>query len=115
MTAAVKLTGVGGVLSCAHEAINADVFGGELHGHSYEIIAWFENDDAADARVFQAALNGLLKHWDHKVLPPSMATAEAIAEVIGTLGKVREVEVRRPLERLYARYIVPPVAGEDAG
>jgi hypothetical protein len=99
------LTGVGGVLSCAHEPVNADIFGGELHGHSYEVTAWFHNDEGADARVFQASLNTLLKLWDHKVLPPEMATAEGIARAVGTLGKCMEVEVRRPLERLHARWI----------
>jgi hypothetical protein len=73
------LTGVGGVLSCAHEPINVELFGGELHGHSYEVIAWFQNDDCADVRVFQAALNTLLKLWDHKVLPTELGTAEQIA------------------------------------
>ena len=98
------LTGVGGVLSCAHHPINADLFGGETHGHSYEVIAWFHNDTGADVRVFQAALNGLLKAWDHKMLPDNMATGEAIAQAVGTLAKVVEVEVRRPLERIYARW-----------
>lgn len=99
------LTGVRGILSCAHEPINADVFGGELHGHSYEIWAWFENPDgAADVRIFQAALGGLLKAWDHKILPPELATGEALAKAISLLAKCRKVEVRRPLEGIGAEW-----------
>ena len=102
-----KLTGVGGVLSCAHEPVNAELFGGETHGHSYEVIAWFENDHDADVRTFQASLNTLLELWDHKMLPPDMATGEAIAKRIGTLNLCVVVEVRRPLERIYAKWIDP--------
>ena len=110
------LTGVGAVLSCAHRPINADVFGGEVHGHSYEIIAWFENDDGSDVRIFQAALNALLKQWDHKMLPDELATGEAIARAVGCLNKVVEVDVRRPLERLYARWRVPqPAPTQETG
>ena len=98
------LTGVGGVLSCAHEAINADIFGGEMHGHSYEVTAWFENDEGGDVRMFQAAFFALLKTMDHKVLPPELATGEAIARRVGLLNKCVEVEVRRPLERIYAKW-----------
>lgn len=98
----MTLTGVGGILSCAHEPVNADVFGGEVHGHSYEIVAWFEG--GGDARVYQAALTTLLKQWDHKTLPPEIQTGEAIARAVGLLANCVEVEVRRPLERIYARW-----------
>lgn len=104
MTRWATLTGVGSVLSCAHNPINADVFGGETHGHSYEVIAWFRNDDGRDVRTFQAALNQLLRQWDHKTLPDGMATAEDIARTVGLLAGCVEVEVSRPLERLYARW-----------
>lgn len=106
MTAGVTLTGVGGVLSCAHPPVNADIFGGELHGHSYEVTAWFTNDCREDVRVYQAALNTLLAQWDHKTLPHELSTAEEIARVVGTLAKCVEVEVRRPLERIHARWSV---------
>lgn len=97
-------TGVGGVLSCAHHPVNSDIFGGELHGHSYEVIAWFTNEHREDVRVYQAALNTLLAQWDHKTLPLHLSTGEEIARAVGTLAKCVEVEVRRPLERIYARW-----------
>lgn len=98
------LTGVGGILSCAHEPINSELFGGEVHGHSYEVIAWFENNDGADMRIFQVSLNAMLKTMDHKTLPPELATGEQIARRIGVLNKCVKVEVRRPLERVYAEW-----------
>lgn len=98
------LTGVTGILSCAHQPINADIFGGELHGHSYEVTAWFTNDHGADVRIFEAALRTLLDQWDHRLLPVEISTAEAIAAAVGTLAKCIEVEVRRPLERFHARW-----------
>lgn len=98
------LTGVGGVLSCAHEPINADIFGGEMHGHSYEVTAWFANDDGADVRMFKKAFETLLATMDHKTLPPELATGEAIARRFGLLAKCVKVEVRRPLERIYAEW-----------
>lgn len=100
------LTGVGGILSCAHPPVNADVFGGETHGHSYEVIAWFHNNDGRDVRAFQAALDQLLAQWDHTTLPESMARAEDIAVAVGTLANCVKVEVRRPLERIYAEWRV---------
>lgn len=100
------LTGVRGQLSCAHEPVNRELFGGETHGHSYEVWAWFENPDGqADVRVFAASLKTLLALWDHKVLPPELATGEALARAIGTLAKCVEVEVRRPIEGFSARWV----------
>ena len=97
-------SGVRGVLSCAHNPINADVFGGEVHGHSYEVEAWFRNDDGRDVRIFSAMLSTLLKNWDHKLLPDELATAEALAKAVGRLNNCVEVEIRRPVEGLFARW-----------
>lgn len=95
------LTGVTGVLSCAHPPVNAEIFGGEIHGHSYEVTAWFT--EGGDVRVYQAALDSMLKQWDHKTLPPELATAEAISRAVLRLVGCKEVEVRRPLERYHAK------------
>ena len=96
----MRLTGVGGVFSAAHEPPE----GGDVHGHSYEVVAWF--DAGEDARVLQASLARTLEPLDHRVLPSELASGEAIAEHIGRgLDGCREVEVRRPLERIYARWI----------
>jgi 6-pyruvoyl-tetrahydropterin synthase len=92
-------SGVTGSFCAAHKSPE-----GVMHGHSYEVTAWFRNEDGADARCFKAALDTLLKVWDHKELPDNLAWAENIAYAIGRLAKCVEVEVRRPLEGFHARW-----------
>lgn len=95
----MRLTGVGCVFSAAHHPPE----GGDLHGHSYEVVAWFEA--GADARTLQAALAAAVEQLDHKVLPPELISGEAIAEHLGrALDGCVEFEIRRPLERIYARW-----------
>lgn len=98
------LTGVRGTLSCAHLPVNPELFGGETHGHSYEVWAWFDNPGGdKDVRIFKATLDTLLAVWDHKVLPPELATGEALARAICSLANCVEVEVRRPVEGFAAK------------
>ena len=94
----MKLTGVGCVFSAAHEPPE----GGDLHGHSYEVTAWFIA--GADARHLQAKLVQAVEQLDHKVLGPELASGEAMAEWIGRQLGCVEVEIGRPLERIYARW-----------
>lgn len=95
----MRSTGVGGVFSASHHSPE-----GVLHGHSYEVWAWCEQ---ADARGLQTQLNALLAGLDHTHLPGDLAWGEALAEHIGSqLPDCYEVEVRRPLERLAARWKV---------
>lgn len=94
----MRLTGVGGVLSASHQSPE-----GVLHGHSYEIWAWFPQQDA---RALQKRLEEVLRALDHTHLPDELAWGEALAEHIGAqLEGCVEVEVRRPLERIAARWI----------
>lgn len=105
MTKGRTETGVGVVLSVAHHPVNPELFGGETHGHSYEVIVWFDNvAGPRDARMCQAAVETLGKQIDHTTLPPDLATGEALARYFAVLANVVEVEVRRPLERIYARW-----------
>jgi hypothetical protein len=94
-------TGVGAILSASH----ADRLTGATHGHSWEVIAWHQCENENDAVVLQNHLVNLLKVWDHAVLPPDLASAEDLAAAILKLSPPScvEVEIRRPLERLYAR------------
>lgn len=94
-------TGVGGILSASH----VDRLTGKTHGHSWEVIAWHQCANENDAVVLQNHLTNLLKVWDHTVLPPDLARAEDLASAILKLSPPScvEVEIRRPLERLYAR------------
>lgn len=93
------LTGVGCFFSATHNAPE-----GGTNGHSYEVIAWFP--EGQDARRLQAQLIAVTDPLDHKLLPDRLASAEALAGYIGhSLVNCVEVEVRRPLERMYARWI----------
>jgi 6-pyruvoyl-tetrahydropterin synthase len=93
------LTGVGCHFSAAHEAPE----GGSPHGHSYEVTAWFEEGE--DARHLQKRLLEAIEPLDHSVLTKELASGEAIASHLGrSLQGCVEVEVRRPLERIYARW-----------
>ena len=88
----MRLTGVGGIFSASHNSPE-----GVLHGHSYEVWAWFPQ---ADARGLQEKLNEVLAALDHSHLSDELAWGEALAEHLARqLPNCVEVEVRRPLER----------------
>lgn len=94
---------------CAAHQLPGDALGqGEIHGHSYEVTAWFEMSGDRDVRVFQAALRAMLALWDHKILPAELQWCEHIARAVGTLASCVEVEVRRPLEGLHGRWKLDP-------
>lgn len=96
-------TGVGAILCIAHRART----GGDLHGHSYEVVAWF-SEPGGDALHLQRLLRDCLDVLDHKIANPGRSTGEEIAVwvkknfISGGFDCV-QVEVRRPLERIYAR------------
>jgi len=94
-------TGVGGILSASH----VDRLTGKTHGHSWEVIVWHRCENENDAVVLQNHLANMLKVWDHTILPPELARAEDLAAAILKLSPPScvEVEIRRPLERIYAR------------
>lgn len=99
------LTGIRGTISCAHAPVNVETYGGETHGHSYEIVAWWCNDDQTDVREYQRELRHLLVDLDHKTLPPDLSTGEAIAHFIAMKLGCHSVEVRRPVEGIFAKWI----------
>lgn len=90
-------TGVGFLLCIAH----ADKVTGVVHGHTYEAICWFKGGH--DAEKLQAHCARLCSDLDHSVLPPEMAWAEDLVPEIKRRTNAVHVELRRPLERLYAR------------
>lgn len=91
----VVSTGASAVVSAAHRARD-----GSMHGHTWEITAWWA--EGADATTLKKMLEDYLGVFDHAVLGDELAWGEALAKaaLLG-LGCVK-VEVRRPLERLYA-------------
>lgn len=91
------LTGVGTVISACHR-------GGDdiLHGHSYEVTAWFAA--GGDALHLQARLRKAAEPFDHDELLDGLA--ENIAAELGRLlPDAVQIDVSRPLERLYARWV----------
>jgi 6-pyruvoyl-tetrahydropterin synthase len=102
------LTGVTSHFSAAHYAPplpGSKAQRGEMHGHTWQVTAWFENEGKADARLFKCALEQVLKLWDHKVLPDELAWGEDIARAVGTLNNCVQVDVSRPMEGFHARWI----------
>lgn len=97
-------TGAGAILQVAHTGPD-----GRLHGHTYEIVGWWENEPCA--LEMRAKLINWLSKFDHGQLPLRMSRAEDIGrQCVMALGCVA-VDVNRPLERLYAR-ITPHTTGE---
>ena len=94
-----KLTGVGGILSVGHNSPE-----GVAHGHSYEVTVWYRFGH--DARALKRHLDAALAQIDHTVLPDELSLGERLAEHIAKqLPGCVEVEVNRPLERLYSKWI----------
>ena len=89
------LTGAGAILSAAHRSK-----GGVLHGHTWEITAWWP--ECPDAVTKQAELNSYLSAFEHTVLGDDIAWGECLAKTILLGLDCVKVEVRRPLERIYA-------------
>ncbi len=103
-----RLTGVGAVLSASHR----DQVTGQVHGHTWEITAWFIYD-GTDQSIRKYQLNEVVDSLDHRCLPDKIAWGEALAKHIGThmphgygYGDPAcvAVEANRPLERIYARW-----------
>lgn len=100
MSGGTKLTGVGGFFCASHSPR-----GVPIHGHSWQVIAWFE---VGEAERLRDRLQDLLKQFDHTHLPEHLAWGEDMAEHIGVeLGALR-VQVNRPLENIYAEWTRAP-------
>lgn len=89
------LTGVGSILSAAHRSRD-----GNLHGHTWEVVCWWVNEP--DATEKQKELDNYLKVFDHSVLADGIAWAESLGRAILHGMDCQKVEIKRPLERLYA-------------
>lgn len=91
----VAFTGASAIVSAAHRDT-----AGNLHGHTWEVTAWWREGE--DGVKLQRDLEHYLKVFDHTVLGDDIAWGEALAKSILIGLKCVRVEVRRPLERLYA-------------
>lgn len=89
------LTGARAILSAAHRSRE-----GQLHGHTWEIVAWWEG--LPDAVEKQKELTNYLRVFDHSVLADGIAWGEKLAETICAGLDCVKVEINRPLEGIYA-------------
>lgn len=89
------LTGAGWIFCAAHRGAD-----GAMHGHTWEVTCWWEG--CPDATVKQRELSSYLSIFDHTVLADEVAWAEKLGEALLLGLGCQRVEVRRPLERLYA-------------
>lgn len=94
------LTGVSGSFTAQHKCAED-----ELHGHTWNVLAWFETPHRADARLYKAMLDNMLSGWDGGVLPDYAEWGEDIARTIGKLVNCVEVVVSREAEGIYARWL----------
>lgn len=98
-----KMTGVGGVISAAHYSRD-----GVLHGHTWQVVVWYHanGDVVLNAERQKRLLDVYLKDkFDHGVLPDELAWGEALAEKIGQDLRAAAVDISRPLEGIYAKWI----------
>lgn len=91
----VAFTGASAIVSAAHRDTS-----GNLHGHTWEVTAWWREGE--DGVKLQRDLEHYLTVFDHTVLGDDVAWGEALAKSILIGLKCVRVEVRRPLERLFA-------------
>ncbi len=89
------LTGASAIVSAAHRSRD-----GALHGHTWEVVAWWPEGECAVKK--KAALTNYLSIFDHTVLGDETAWGEALATAILLGMDCHKVEVRRPLEGLFA-------------
>jgi hypothetical protein len=107
-----RLTGVRAILSAAHR----DQVTGQVHGHTWEIVAWFLFR-GTDQSIHGHTLSEVVKRLDHTCLPDTIAWGEALAEHIwkavntehtwrgdGGSWDCIAVDVNRPSEGIFARF-----------
>jgi 6-pyruvoyl-tetrahydropterin synthase len=97
-----KFSGIGGIISAAHYSKD-----GRLHGHTWQIVVWYHanGEVVLDAGHRKRLLDQYLKRFDHNLLPDQLAWGEDLAEKIGLDLGVAAVDVSRPLEGIYAKWI----------
>ena len=92
--------GVGWYFSASHR----DVVRKELHGHDYEVWAWFPAEPPRDAVALQETLKVALSAFDHKTLSDNLSRAEDLAAAIqGLLDGCIGVDIHRPVQRQRVR------------
>lgn len=89
------MTGVGGIICAAHKDQ-----AGRLHGHTWEITAWWSG--SPDAITKQVQLNTALMDFDHTQLDDDLGWGEQFGMFLLGYLDCDKIEIARPLERIYA-------------
>jgi 6-pyruvoyl-tetrahydropterin synthase len=97
-----KMTGVSGTISAAHYSRD-----GKLHGHTWQVVVWYHASGGVvlDADRRKRMLVDYLARFDHGVIPDEFAWGEDLAEKIGQDLRAAAVDVSRPLEGIFAKWI----------
>lgn len=97
-----KMTGVSGIISAAHYSRD-----GKLHGHTWQVVVWYHanGDVILDAERKKQFLAQYLERYDHNVIDDALAWGEDLAEKIGIDLRAAVVDVSRPLEGIFAKWI----------
>lgn len=97
-----KMTGVSGVISAAHYSRE-----GKLHGHTWQVVVWYNANGSviADAERRKRMLAEYLTVFDHNLIDDQYAWGEDLAEKIGIDLRAAAVDVSRPLEGIFAKWV----------
>ena len=97
----MKLTGVSATISAAHYSRD-----GNLHGHTWQVVVWFNHTPDLDAEHLNHQVRAYVNaNFDHGLLPDELAWGEDLAERIGTDLHAIAVDVSRPLEGIFAKWV----------
>jgi len=97
-----KMTGVSGIISAAHYSRD-----GKLHGHTWQVVVWYHaaKFGTFDAEIKKRLLSKYLARFDHNVIDDQYAWGEDLAEKIGIDLRAVAVDVSRPLEGIFAKWV----------
>lgn len=91
--------GIRATISAAHRGED-----GALHGHSWEIRAWFE--EGRDALELRAEVFAAVSLFDHQELLYELSTSEGLIRAIAEqLPEAVEIEALRPVEGIFVRWV----------
>lgn len=71
-----------------------------VHGHSFEVVAWFISGDAV---ALQRRTERAVSVLDHRLLPVALSRSEAIGAMLMRELGAAGAEVNRPVEGIFVK------------